>query len=123
MQSTRVLLLGLYLAHDLFGAPLPESVLRDACSDTRVQWLANQVRKQYAGTTYPNAGVWPRAIFRLRSRDKFWQGLLHIARLGMSPTESDRQMVRLPHAFAPLYMLVRPYRLMREYGLGLKRRR
>ena len=43
-------------------------------------------------------------------------------RLTMSPTESDRQAVRLPAALAFLYPVVRPWRLLRTYGYGLRRR-
>jgi hypothetical protein len=122
MESTRVLLLGLYLAQDLFNASLPQSVMQDACGDPQVQWLAKKVREQYLGVSSPSTGVCPRGLFRLRSRDKFWPGLRHVLRLGMNPTESDRETVRLPGLLSPLYMLVRPWRLLREYGLGLKRR-
>jgi hypothetical protein len=41
----------------------------------------------------------------------------------MSPTERDRQTIRLPRALAPFYMLVRPLRLLREHGLGFRQRR
>jgi len=122
MESTRVVLLGLYLAHDLFRAPLPKSVLQDACNEKQVRWLANRVRDQYMGISNPGSGVWQRALFRLRSRDEFWQGLRHLFRLGTSPTESDRQTVSLPRLLAPLYIVVRPWRLLRSYGWGLKRR-
>ena len=46
----------------------------------------------------------------------------HTLRLAMSPTESDRQMMSLPRALAPLYVLMRPLRLLREYGLGFRQR-
>jgi hypothetical protein len=122
MQSTRVLLLGLYLSHDLFGAPLPGQLLEEICRDRMVQELAKKVYEQYAGISNPGAGVLPRAAFRFRLRDGIGQGLRHTLRLAMSPTESDRQTVRLPRWLTPLYMLVRPWRLLREYGSGLKRR-
>jgi Uncharacterised nucleotidyltransferase len=122
MESTRVLLLGLYLAHDLFDAPLPGQLLEEISRDRTVQELAEKVYEQYAGISDPSAGVLPRAVFRLRSRDGIGQGLYHMLRLTMSPTESDRQTVRLPRWLTPLYMLVRPWRLLREYGLGSKRR-
>jgi len=122
MESTRVLLLGLYLAHDLFDAPLPENLLEEICRDRTVQELAEKVYEQYAGISDPSAGVLPRAVFRFQLRDGVGQGLRHTLRLAMSPTESDRQTVRLPRWLTPLYMLVRPWRLLREYGSGLKRR-
>jgi len=122
MESTRVLLLGLYLAHDLFDALLPGHLLEEIRRDRIVQELAGKVYEQYAGISDPGAGVLPRAVFRLRSRDGIGQGLGHMLRLAMSPTESDRQTMRLPRWLTPLYMLVRPWRLLREYGSGLKRR-
>jgi Uncharacterised nucleotidyltransferase len=121
MESTRVLLMGLYLAHDLFDAPLPSQLLEEICRDRAVQELAEKVYEQYAGISDPGAGVLPRAVFRFRLHDGIGQGLRHTLRLAMSPTESDRQTVRLPRWLTPLYMLVRPWRLLREYGSGLKR--
>jgi hypothetical protein len=122
MESTRVLLLGLSLAHDLFGARLPGPMLEDIARDRAVAVLANKVYGQYVGNADPGAGVLPRAAFRFQSRDGIGQGLRHTLRLAFSPTESDRQTVRLPHWLAPLYIFVRPWRLLREYGSGLKRR-
>jgi hypothetical protein len=122
MESTRVLLLGLHLAHDLFETPLPEQVLEEIGRDRMVGDLANKVYGQYAGDGDPGAGVLPRASFRFHSRDGIGQGLRHTLRLAFSPTESDRQTVRLPRWLAPLYIFVRPWRLLREYGFGLKRR-
>jgi hypothetical protein len=120
MKSARVLLLGLFLAHDLCGASLPPSVLRNAMEDKQVQWLAARVREQYAGISDPGAGVGARTVFRVRSSDSIGQGLRHMLRLTMSPTESDREIVRLPDFLTPFYILVRPWRLLREYGLGVR---
>jgi hypothetical protein len=122
MESTRVLLLGLFLAHDLFDAPMPAQILEEVGRDRTVRELAEKVYEQYAGGADPGAGVLLRAIFRFRSRDGVGQGLRHTLRLAFSPTESDRRTVRLPRWLTPLYMLVRPWRLLREYGSGLKRR-
>jgi hypothetical protein len=122
MESTRLLHLGLYLAHDLFAAPLPDKMLEEIARDHSVPGLAEKVYAQYAGISDPSAGVLPRAAFRVRSGDGIGRGLRHTLRLAMSPTESDRQTVRLPRWLAPLYVLVRPLRLLREYGTGLKRR-
>ncbi len=122
MQSTRVFLLGLFLAHDLFAASLPDFLLQEISRDRTVQELAKEVYGQYAGISDPSGGVFPRAAFRFRLRDGIGQGLRHTLRLAMSPTESDRESLRLPRWLTPLYVFVRPWRLLREYGSGLKRR-
>ena len=120
LNSTRVFLLGLSLAHDLLDAPLPESVLEQVRQDAHVRWLSQRVCDSLAGRAKPSAGVFRRTIFRLRSRDEFAHGLMHMARLALSPTESDRGAVGLPARFSFLYFLVRPWRLLRQYGLGLR---
>jgi hypothetical protein len=122
MKSTRLLLLGLYLAHELLQAPLPPHVLERVQGNTAVRWLANKVRAQFESDADASPGVLPRALFRLRSRDSLSQGVRHMVRLTMSPTERDRQSTHLPPSLAPLYMLVRPFRLLQEYGLGIRRR-
>jgi hypothetical protein len=122
MGSTRLLLLGLYLSHEMIGAPLPQDILGRAREDTRVQRLARKVMKQYAENLHSQMGVFPRAIFRLQSSDGYAGGLRQLIRLSVSPTESDRQKIRLPGFFSPLYTVVRLFRLMGEYGLGLDRR-
>jgi hypothetical protein len=122
MKSTRVLLLGLCLAHELLQAPLPPHVLERVQRNTAVHWLANKVRAQFEGDTDATPGVLPRALFRLRSRDSLRQGVRHMMRLTLSPTERDRRSTHLPPSLASLYMLVRPFRLLQEYGLGIRRR-
>ncbi len=121
MQSTRLLLLGLYLAHEMAGAPLPQSVVERVRADRQVRRLAGTVSEQFSGNS--SVGVLPRAVFRFRSSDGYWQGLRQLFRLSMSPTESDRQTIQLPNFLSPLYTLVRPIRLLGEYGLHRRPKR
>ena len=122
LKSTRVVLLGFNLAHEMLGAALPQSILERSERDSNVRWLANQMQTRFRGNADANPGVIPRAVFRLRSRDTMGQGMRHMLRLTMSPTERDREAMRLPRAFGAAYMLVRPWRLLREYGFGFRRR-
>jgi hypothetical protein len=122
LDSTRVVLLGLYLAHDWFGSPLPAQLREEIRRDGAIRELAEKVGEQFAGISGPTVGVVPRALLRIRMRDGIAQGLRHTWRLALSPTESDRQKVNLPLWLTPFYILVRPWRLLREYGSGLKRR-
>jgi hypothetical protein len=122
LESTRVILLGLCLAQDFFGAPLPVQLREGISRDRAIRELAEKVGEQFAGISGPAVGVVPRALLRIRMRDGIAQGLRHTWRLALSPTESDLQKVSLPLWLTPVYMLVRPWRLLRQYGSGLKRR-
>jgi len=123
MKCSRLLLLGLLLAHNLFDAPVPPEILERAQNDRNVRWLTQKVNEQYAGVADPGEGVLSRFAFRIRSRDAIGHGIFHILRLTIRPTETDREALRLPAFLSPLYALVRPWRLLREHGLGLKSRR
>lgn len=123
LKSRRLLLLGLCLAHDLVGASLPENVLSEVQRDSNVGWLANRVYDELAGKADPRAGVIPRAMFRLRSGDGVQNSTRHMLRLMSSPTLSDHKTLQLPRLLSPFYALVRPWNLVRQYGLGLRGRK
>jgi hypothetical protein len=123
LKSRRLLLLGLSLAHELVGASLPQDILTEAQRDSNVGWLANRVYNELAGVADPRAGVVPRAMFRLRSGDGIQNSARHMFRLLSSPTLGDHKTLRLPAVLNPLYALVRPLNLVRQYGLGLRGRK
>ncbi len=120
LKSTRLLLLGVFLSHELADAPVPENVLDQAERDSNVRWLAAKVLSELGGGPSSHTGVLPRAMFRFRSRDDAADGMKHLLRLASTPTESDRGDVRLPKALAPFYRLMRPWKLIRQYGIGLR---
>ncbi len=122
MKSKRLLLLGLYLAHGIADAPLPADILDQAEQDAKVRKLVRTVCDQFAGKSDPSTGVIPRAAFRIRSADTIGRGIRHMVRLATSPTETDRESIHLPRVLSPFYVMARPWRLMREYGVGLRRR-
>jgi Uncharacterised nucleotidyltransferase len=122
LRSTRVFLLGLYLAGEWLGAAVPQTILERTRRDRKIRWLAARVGDQWVTKPNPAAGVLPRAAFRIQSRDGLGQGILHMLRLAMSPTETDRRSVWLPRRLAPFYAFARPWRLLRDYGLGLRSR-
>lgn len=122
LRSGRVFLLGLYLADEWLGAPVPQDLLERARKDGKIASLAARVSERWVDGSGGEDGVVARAAFRIQSRDGYGQGILHMLRLATSPTETDRRSVRLPRSLAPLYALARPLRLLREYGLGLRDR-
>jgi len=115
----RMLYLGLCLAHDVLEAPLPEDVLRQVQANPAVKSLATRVREQLFRETRPLGGLVQRLLFRMRTREKLWDGARYCLRLATTPAEEDWSYFRLPRVLASLYVVLRPLRLVRSYGLGL----
>jgi hypothetical protein len=60
-------------------------------------------------------------LLRERWRDRLLPYALRVQRL-VTPNVHDRRVIALPRPLAPLYYLVRPVRLMREYGGAREKR-
>ena len=54
--------------------------------------------------------------FRRRMVPGAFAGWRYAMRLTTAPAEEDLELVRLPSALAPLYVALRPFRLLRKYG-------
>jgi hypothetical protein len=108
--TERMLLLGLYVAHDLLGARLPEQVKGLMQADLEIVPLANQV---YAGLFEDGnaGGMSGYFIFQLKARrrlrDKF-----NYCRYVISPTEEDLTLLSLPAPLSFIYYLLRPLRMI-----------
>jgi hypothetical protein len=109
--TERMLLLGLYVAHDLLGANLPEHVRKRFESDAEIAGLAEQIYSRLFAEGNDAGGMSGYFIFqfkaRRRLRDKF-----NYCRYVVSPTEEDLTLVRLPASLSFLYYLLRPLRML-----------
>ncbi len=123
LRSVPMLLSGVDLASRVLGAPVPPAILARAQNNSRARWLAGQACEQLFGTEGRSPSIFWRAAFRIRSRDSFREGFLHMLRLTMSPTESDRRTICLSAPPSTFQAIRRPWRLLREYGTGLRQRR
>ncbi len=122
MGCRRIWLLGLALASDLLQAPLPARVLQWIRSDAGVAALSRCVQTQFLTGGESAAGAPQRAWFRIQSQETFGQGMRQLCRVTTRPTEDDWHSHRLPRWIAPLYAALRPWRLLRDHGLGLRRK-
>jgi hypothetical protein len=117
LKATRMVLLGLVLASHLLETPLPDDVRARIESDAMPATLAKQIAQRLL--TDDRSGRTAAQSFRYRRQmvrgalDSWSYGL----RLATAPAEEDWTMVRLPRALAPLYFVLRPFRLFRKYGV------
>lgn len=120
--TQRMLFLGLALANRLLSAPLPSSVARRAESDPVAVSIAQQIERAHLSREWPQLGAAWRFHYRRKMLPKALDGWRYAARLTLLPADEDYWgTVRLPRGLAPLYVALRPFRLLRKYGLGERR--
>ena len=117
--STRMLRLGLHLAHTLLAAPLPHHVIEHIGEDRGVPAIAAKVTKCYSEKPKPNA--WTRQgahifsplLFSLRDtrRDK----LQYLLRTITTPLTIHQQRFRLGKSMSWAYRVLVPFH---DYVLG-----
>lgn len=114
----RMLRVGLALAADLLGTSLPEDVIGRVRHDAIAAEIATEIGQRLVLREPPSLS----AAARFRLRRQMVRGALagwrYAMRLATAPAEEDWEMVRLPGALAPLYIALRPIRLLRKYSGG-----
>jgi len=78
--------------------------------------LASEVQHRLLSRAWPRLDAAGRFRFRRRMLPGTLSGWRYSIRLAVVPAEEDWLMVRLPRALAPLYVALRPLRLLRKYG-------
>jgi len=112
----RMLCLGLRLAADVLGAPLPEKVAELRRSDRAIGPLADRIVQRLPARGSAPPGIFERALFRMRMRGGIFSALAYLFRLSFSPTEEDWVEGAENKRHWLLDALGRPFRLARKYG-------
>lgn len=116
LHAGRMVHLGLALAADLLGAPLPEEISYRVRCDIEARVLAGEITRRLLSRDRVPFDSRGRLRFRRRMVDGQLEGWRYSIRLAMVPAEEDWEVVRLPGALTPLYLVLRPLRLLRKYG-------
>lgn len=119
LHSTRMLELGLALAKDLLGAVLPGSVEARFNGDRAIPALVAHVREGLGDEQAGSNDIFSMSRFRLKARERFIDRLSYCFKLATLPTIKDWAWLSLPRFLSPLYCVLRPLRLLVQYGLGL----
>jgi len=111
-HTTRMFLLGLHLARNLFDAPLPGSIIEAIDSDKRISLLALEIIEHlFDSTDYQPAGL--AAIFRYNFFVRNdWRSRARYFRYMLAPTESDLAVLKVAGPLRFAYYLLRPFRLL-----------
>ena len=116
IAATRMLCVGLSLAGELHGAPLPAKVSDRIRRDKVAAFVASQVSLRTLSRDLAPLSAAGRFRFRSRMVRGHFAGLRYGMRLAVVPAEEDWEMIRLPASLSPFYLALRPLRLLRKYG-------
>jgi hypothetical protein len=116
LRSKRMVLLGLYLASHLLGAPLPADIGQAVRADAVAESLGTQVIRRlflYGGAA---PGGWENARFHIRVREHLRDGVRYSLSLAFAPTVADWVAFRIPPSLSLLHYFFRPARLFGKYA-------
>ena len=116
LRAERMVHIGLALAHGLLRAPLPSEILQRVQADRIACEIAGEMQQMLLSRPAQALDTAGRLRYRRRMLAGFFAGWRYVGRLAVVPAEEDWAMMRLPRALAPLYILLRPFRLLRKYG-------
>lgn len=114
--ATRMLVLGVVLAEELLGAPLPQQLNRRDRERRLMSKVAAGI-EQRLPTAKVDSGIWKRAAYRVATGGGGASGLRYFCRVAFSTTEKDWPAATSGAAF-PDSLARRLLRLTRLYGKG-----
>jgi hypothetical protein len=121
LNAERMLHVGLALAIALLDAPVASEIRRRVQADQVATDVASEIANRLMSLTYRSLDAPGRFNFRRRMVPGTLEGWRYAMRLSIVPAEEDWQMMRLPGPLAPLYIALRPLRLLRKYGWAGRR--
>jgi Uncharacterised nucleotidyltransferase len=121
LRVERMLHLGLVLANDLLHAPMPEEIRKRVRDDAEALAVAREVEERTLSRNLSGVSAGKRMRFRRRMVRGMLAGWRYSLRLAVIPAEEDWEMVQLPRLLAPLYLALRPLRLLAKYGWARRR--
>ena len=122
LRAGRMLRIGLALATNLLGAPLPNEVSARVRSDSVAEAVASDVAQRLLVRESPERDAGARFHYRRRMVEGTFSGWRYSMWLATQPADEDGAMMNLPRVLVPLYAVLRPLRLMRKYGTYTGRR-
>jgi hypothetical protein len=118
IRCTKIVSLGLVLAHELLDAPVPAGVLSQLSSRKWLDSFVEQIATRFFSDDAKSWSLTRRVRFHLGVKDSLLEKFRYCARLALTTTPVDWGMMQLPEAVSFLYFPLRALRLLRKYGGG-----
>ena len=116
IRCVKIVTLGLRLAHELLDAPVPDEVLSQLGSRGQLDQLVQQVVMRFCSDDPGPISLTRRVKFHLAIKDSLPAKFRYCARLALTTTPVDWEMIQLPNSVSFLYFPLRGLRLLKKYG-------
>lgn len=123
LRCKRLVLIGILLASNLLEIHLPETAWQYIKADRVAQAIAEKIQQRLFLQTISPREV-EKTMFHISIREDWRDKIYSFVGLmnhsgWMTPTKKDRDFIQLSDSFDILYYLIRPIRIIKEYGLSL----
>lgn len=116
IRCLKMVSLGLVLADELLEAPIPGGVLDQLTARERLDSLVDLAAKRFFSGDSSSLSLARRIKFHLAMKDSLPEKFRYCARLALTTTPVDWEMIQLPEAVSFLYFPLRALRLLKKYG-------
>ena len=116
-----MLFVGLKLARDLFGTDLPDHVEKIVMDDPMVGRLTRWVKDRIFGLDESPLVFYKKYAFYFRIRERARDRVEYLFRMVITGLLIEWRPLHMPHAFLPLFYMLRPFRLAKKHGMSLMR--
>ena len=113
----RALFLGLFLADNILGTPIPQEISQRTQRNPLTVRLAGQVRRRLLEGSLIVHGIWENTLLKLQLMERVQDRISYCVRVLTTTTSADWSSLPLPDTLFPLYYALRPMRLAGRYGL------
>ena len=118
----RMFLLGLFLANDILGTPIPPEIVQKAQRDPLTVRLAGQMRRRLLDGSLIVPGTWERMLRDLQWMEHVQDRISYCVHALTTSTPENWNTLPLPDPLFPLYYVLQPMRVAGRYGLGVANR-
>lgn len=118
LGAARMLRVGLAVASGWLGARLPEAAAASVRADETAGSVALRLAQRFSRREASALSAGERLTFRREMVAGYFGGWHYAMRLALAPAEEDWEIMSLPRPLAPLYVALRPLRLLRKYGIS-----
>jgi hypothetical protein len=123
-KNEKVLILGILLAENLMSITIPEEIINGFEIDKEVTNLSHKIIESMVSFQDSHDDSFQLMADQILYKDflSFREKAAFYIDLSITPTKTDFDLLPLPDVLFSAYKLVRPARLMKEYGEAFKKR-